>query len=57
MRRTFSTFATGERRQIGERVRRGTRAEPAVDGDGELDHEQAALVLPLLARILGVAHE
>jgi hypothetical protein len=57
LRRTFSTFATGERRQIGERVRRGIRAAPAADGDGELDDEQAAPVLPLLAQILGVAHE
>jgi hypothetical protein len=56
LRRTFATFEASERRQIGERLaRRGSRAAVAA-GDGELDDERAALVLPLLARILGVEH-
>ena len=55
LRRTFASFAPPERRQLGRRVRRGARpAAPATDGDGELDHERAANVLPLLARVLGV---
>jgi hypothetical protein len=55
LRRTFATFTPAERRQIGERVRHGERI--AMVADGELDHERAALVLPLLAQILGVERE
>jgi hypothetical protein len=54
LRRTFATFSPAERRQIGERVRRGSRLTAAVDADDELDHERAAQVLPVLAQILGV---
>jgi hypothetical protein len=51
LRRTFATFPSGERRQIGEQVRRGTRAAaPAADVD--LDEDRAALVLPVLERLL-----
>jgi hypothetical protein len=53
LRRTVATFAPAERRQIGERVRRGDRVIAASDRD-DIDHERAALVLPLLAQILGV---
>jgi hypothetical protein len=54
LRRTFSTFPAGERRQIGERVGRLGGAQPAaVDGDDELDPERAALVLSVLRLILG----
>ena len=45
LRRTFSTFAPAERRQIGERVRRGERSAAVVDTDDDLDHERAAQVL------------
>jgi hypothetical protein len=54
LRRTFATFSPAERRQIGERVRRGGRMAAAADPDDELDHERAAQVLPVLAQILGV---
>jgi hypothetical protein len=54
LRRTFATFAPAERRQIGERVRHGARGGTVAADDEHLDHERAALVLPLLERILGV---
>jgi hypothetical protein len=54
LRRTFATFAPAERRQIGERVRHGARGSAVAADDEDLDHERAALVLPLLQRILGV---
>jgi DNA invertase Pin-like site-specific DNA recombinase len=54
LRRTFATFAAAERRQIGERLRRGDRVIAADGRDDDIDHERAALVLPLLAQILGV---
>ncbi|MDG4824429.1 DUF5682 family protein [Asanoa sp. WMMD1127] len=51
LRRTFGTFATGERRGIGERVAGGganARTTTAV-----LDHDTAALALPTLSTLLG----
>jgi hypothetical protein len=53
LRRTFSGFAAGERRAIGERIAapagaRGAAAEPLV-----LDHDRAAQVLPTLSALLG----
>jgi hypothetical protein len=54
LRRTFATFSPAERRQIGERVRQGGRMTAVADAEDELDHERAALVLPVLAQILGV---
>ncbi|GIF53310.1 hypothetical protein Afe04nite_78490 [Asanoa ferruginea] len=51
LRRTFGTFATGERRGIGERVAGGataTRTTTAV-----LDRETADLSLPTLSALLG----
>jgi hypothetical protein len=67
LRRTFSTFPAGERRQIGERVRRfggtmvhngaarsGAEAGSFASGDAEeLDRGRAELVLPVLRLILG----
>jgi hypothetical protein len=57
LRRTFSTFAAGERRGIGELARRGgSAASPgrtaAVDDD--VDRDRAAAVLPLITLLLGV---
>jgi len=58
LRRTFATFPGPERRQIGERVRAGVAA--GADGRGwaaedeDLDAARAALVLPVLRRLLGV---
>ncbi len=56
LRRTFSTFAPAERRQIGERLRAGveTPRAPASPGD-EIDPVRAARVLPTLQAIFGVA--
>jgi hypothetical protein len=58
LRRTFSTFAPAERRQMGERVARGTThaASPAVASD-QFDEERANKALPLLARLLGLDME
>jgi Family of unknown function (DUF5682) len=68
LRRTFSTFPAGERRQIGERVRRfggsSPHNGPALSGAGfgaaageaeEIDPQRAALVLPVLRLILGAS--
>jgi hypothetical protein len=56
LRRTFSTFPAGERRQIGERVKRLDAATAAgsepVSGGDDLDRERAARVLPVLRLIL-----
>jgi hypothetical protein len=56
LRRTFSEFPAGERRQIGARLKRldASSAAGAADaGDPEpLDHERAALVLPVLRLIV-----
>ena len=60
LRRTFSTFEAPERRQMGERAKRGqvniaTRAPETPGGGGdELDAARAEAVLPLLRQILGL---
>jgi hypothetical protein len=58
LRRTFSTFEPPERRQMGERAKRGqARTEaPAAPGAaaGDIDLARAEGVLPLLSRILGL---
>jgi hypothetical protein len=59
IRRTFATFQPPERRQMGERVKRGRAAAPArptADG-GDIDTRRAERVLPLLAQLLGLAPE
>ena len=57
LRRTFSTFAAGERRGIGELARRGgaapSAARPAA-ADEEIDRERAAAVLPLITLLMGL---
>lgn len=56
LRRTFSTFAAGERRALGELARgagRGAASRPAAEEEG-LDAGRAEAVLPLLAALLGV---
>jgi hypothetical protein len=58
LRRTFSTFARPERRQMGERVKRGPMDKTlAFTGSGEFDHQRADAVLPLLAQLLGLQVE
>ena len=55
LRRTFSTFAAPERRQMGERVRQekstGPQVGPALEED--IDETRANLILPTLAALLG----
>jgi hypothetical protein len=55
LRRTFSTFEAPERRQMGERAKRGqARPTPAGTAAGDIDPARAEKVLPLLCRILGL---
>jgi hypothetical protein len=58
LRRTFSAFPSPERRQMGERVRRGPAA-PTTGGAlaGDVDTDRANQALPLLARLLGLGME
>lgn len=55
LRRTFGTFPKPERRQMGQRVKSQRAANVGVPSpsDEEIDHARAAVVLPLLAAILG----
>ena len=55
LRRTFSTFAPAERRQIGGRVAGGaTRSAALPATSDEFDEARANSALPLLAQILGL---
>jgi len=51
LRRTFSTFPSGERRQIGELAKSGGQAE-ILRGEDHLDIERVEKALPLLMKIL-----
>ncbi len=54
LRRTFSTFSAPERRQMGERVKRGeSRLVSGVD-ERDFDERRAESVLPIIAQLLGV---
>ncbi len=53
LRRTFSTFAAPERRQMGERARHGL-ARPDGSTQAEFDAARAEKVLPLVAQLLGL---
>jgi hypothetical protein len=57
LKRTFSTFTRPERRQMGERVTRGTRAGGGRRGGEQtgIDIARADKVLPVLSMILGVS--
>lgn len=58
LRRTFSTFSAPERRQMGERVKRGNvRSATLEKGAIEFDERSANAVLPLVAQLLGVSIE
>ncbi len=58
LRRTFATFAGGERRQIGERIRGGEREGTlAARAVGAFDEERAAAVVPVLRLLLGSGDE
>lgn len=54
LRRTFATFTAPERRQMGERVKQGQAALPAVAAASDIDEVRAAEALPLVAMILGL---
>ena len=54
IRRTFATFAAPERRQMGERARRGPAKVSGVTVSGDLDLKRAESVLPLIGALLGV---
>lgn len=60
MRRTFSTFAQPERRNIGEQIRRighlrgGQNIEQADAQETNFDMARAEAVLPLITRLLGI---
>ena len=53
LRRTIATFSVPERRSIGERILAGRRDRGAAATPG-VDEARAELVMPILARILGV---
>jgi hypothetical protein len=60
LRRTFATFPAPERRQMGERVRRGSsgpRGPRPKTTPAAFDTARAEAVLPLLARLLGITLE
>lgn len=55
VRRTFSAFSASERRDLGMRARQGARPVQSVASAPGWDEELAALPLPLLRTILGIA--
>ncbi len=61
LRRAFSGFSSAERRQMGARLKRlspsGNSAATRPALAPSIDQERAALVLPVLAEILGVTYE
>jgi Family of unknown function (DUF5682) len=56
LRRTFAKYAVGERRQLGEKARKGVASTAASEvGYGEdFDYELADSVLPLALKLLGL---
>lgn len=56
LRRTFSSFQMGERRQIGEKVKQGVSISTKQSSTA-FDEERANTVLPVLAQILGLRTE
>jgi hypothetical protein len=58
LRRTFSTFASPERRQMGELARRGRASAPAVElREDDIDETRANRMLPTFAVLLGRSPE
>ncbi|MBS0659034.1 MAG: hypothetical protein JSR82_12405 [Verrucomicrobia bacterium] len=56
LRRTFGAFSAAERRQLGDRARRGSTSPAAAlsaSVENDVDLERARLVLPLLRTLLG----
>ena len=56
LRRTFSTFPSGERRQIGELAKDGVPVQ-VFDANDQLDMQRVEKVLPLLKMLLGIPKE
>ena len=54
LRRTFAAFAAAERRQMGERARRGRADLAAAVAAPNLDAARAEAVLPLAAQLMGL---
>lgn len=54
LRRSFSTFAHGERRQLGSRVASGVKRRTVLAAASDFDEERADRVLPLIAQLLGL---
>ncbi len=56
MRRGFALFSPAERRQMGEQAKRLGRGATTSSGETprDVDTARAALVLPILAEVLGV---
>ncbi|MDJ0772824.1 MAG: DUF5682 family protein [Mastigocoleus sp. MO_167.B18] len=56
LRRTFATFTQPERRQMGERVRRGTtgKDKSVTTDNNDFSEENAVVVLPIIKQLLGV---
>jgi hypothetical protein len=58
LRRTFSSFAAPERRMLGERARDGAgRGAARGPADTAFDEARGAMVLPLVAQLLGLRDE
>ena len=55
LRRTFAHFPAPERRQLGERVKRGGAGRGPAAVEADVDVTRADWVLPLAARVLGLA--
>ncbi|HVT89514.1 MAG TPA: DUF5682 family protein [Tepidisphaeraceae bacterium] len=53
LRRTFSTFPRPERHQIGQMLSTGKSLQATGAVDDSIDHDRAAMALPLLLQILG----
>ena len=54
VRRTFSVFAAGERRDLGQRASSGAQVAGTAPAQATWDEARAALPLPLLRRLLGI---
>ncbi len=54
IRRTFATFAAPERRQMGERARRGSARAGRAATSARFDLDRAGSVLPMIGMLLGV---
>ena len=57
LRRAFSGFTLAERRQMGDKLKHLGGPQARVAASAELDGERAAMVLPVLAAVLGTAKE